>query len=135
MGSRRLVAVALLVALVLPGLGLRAAGAAAAGECDTSKGETYFPETKHCVSKIFYDYWTSHGGLAQQGLPVSDDFSEISAADGKTYTVQYFERARFESHPESKDPQYKVLLGLVGSEQFKAKYPSGVPGGGPVQAG
>jgi hypothetical protein len=133
MRSRRLASVVVLLALLLPGLALRTAGAAAAGECDAAKGETYFPETKHCVPKLFYDYWTAHGGLAQQGLPVSDDFSEISAADGKTYTVQYFERARFESHPESKDPQYKVLLGLVGSEQYKARYPSGAPGGGQGQ--
>jgi hypothetical protein len=34
--------------------------------------------------------------------------------DGNTYLVQYFERARFEYHPESADPHYQVLLGQFG---------------------
>jgi hypothetical protein len=74
MRARQFASVVLLVALLVPGLAWRAPVAAAAGECDEKAGETYFPQTKHCVPKIFYDYWTSHGGLAQQGLPVSDDF-------------------------------------------------------------
>jgi len=112
-------------ALLAPMFVARPQLAAAAGECDTAKGEVYFPETNKCALKVFYNYWLANGGLAQQGLPISDDFDEISASDGKTYTVQYFERARFEHHPESADPKYKVLLGLVGGEQYKAKYPSG----------
>jgi hypothetical protein len=34
--------------------------------------------------------------------------------DGRPYEVQYFERARFERHPEVADPQYRVLLGQFG---------------------
>jgi hypothetical protein len=137
MRFRRAVLALLLLVLLAPALAMHRPATAAAGECDTTVGEVYFPQTNKCVPKIFYEYWLANGGLAQQGLPVSDDFTEISAADGKTYLVQYFERARFESHPEATDPRYKVLLGLVGSEQYKAKYPSGVRDvpAGPCQQG
>jgi hypothetical protein len=40
--------------------------------------------------------------------------------------VQYFQRARFEAHNENQPP-YDVLLGLLGAEQLKAKYPNGAP--------
>ena len=72
-----------------------------------------FSETGRAVCDPFLAYWQSHGGLAQQGLPLSDEFTEVSPSDGKPYQVQYFERARFEKHPENKPP-YDVLLGQFG---------------------
>jgi hypothetical protein len=87
-----------------------------------------FPETGKTVSGDFLAYWNANGGLAQQGLPLTDLISEVNPSDGKTYQVQYFERARFELHPENQPP-YRVLLGLLGSEQFRAKYPGGRAGG------
>src|SRR5215212_8560528 len=69
-----------------------------------------FQETGKAVCDPFLAYWDSHGGLAQQGLPLTDEFIEVSPIDGKPYTVQYFERARFEQHPENAPP-YDVLLG------------------------
>jgi hypothetical protein len=53
--------------------------------------------------------------------------------DGKTYTVQYFERAVFEKHPENPRP-YDVLLSLLGREKYQAKYPSGLPASGTLVA-
>ncbi len=88
-----------------------------------------FIQTSRCVGPRFLAYWQANGGLAQQGLPLSDEFDEVNPTDGKTYRTQYFERARFEYHPEQADPQYQVLLGLLGREQFLAKYPSGQPTG------
>jgi hypothetical protein len=41
---------------------------------------------------------------------------EQSAADGKTYTVQYFERNRLEHHPERAGSTDEVMLGLLGTE-------------------
>jgi len=41
---------------------------------------------------------------------------EKNQADGKEYTVQYFERARLEYHPENAGTPYVVLLGLMGTE-------------------
>src|SRR4051794_35101143 len=63
-----------------------------------------FPETGKTVSGRFLEYWTAHGALAQQGYPISEAMSEVSDTDGKTYMVQYFERAVFESHPEFPAP-------------------------------
>ena len=58
---------------------------------------------------MFLDYWNAHGGLAQQGFPISEEFVEKSDLNGQEYTVQYFERAVFEMHPENQPP-YDVLL-------------------------
>ena len=63
-------------------------------------GERFFPETGHSISGAFYDFWRKRGGLSLFGYPVSEPIQEVSSADGQTYTVQYFERARFEHHPE-----------------------------------
>ena len=86
-------------------------------------------ETQRCVAEPFLSYWRNNGGLAQQGYPVSDQFAEVSPTNGQTYQVQYFERARFEYHPENAGTPYVVLLGLLGREQLLAKYPNGIPGG------
>src|SRR4051812_14766642 len=59
----------------------------AADDCQT------FPATGFQVCGDFLAYWRDHGALAQQGYPVSAPFQEKSDTDGKTYTVQYFERA------------------------------------------
>jgi len=123
------------IALLAGGLGYYAGSArlltpqraVAAEECQT------FPETGKQVCGRFLEYWRDNGGLAQQGLPLSNTFEEKSAVDSKTYTVQYFERAVFEAHPENQRP-YDVLLSLVGREKFLAKYPSGVSGPGPSAA-
>ena len=86
-----------------------------------------FAETGKTVSGTFLDYWNSHGALTQQGYPISNEMQEKSDTDGKTYTVQYFERAVFESHPENAAPN-NVLLSLLGSFLDKQKYPNGAPG-------
>ncbi|HEX8230840.1 MAG TPA: hypothetical protein VF826_16210 [Chloroflexia bacterium] len=80
-----------------------------------------FPETGHTVKGKFLKYWDEHGGLAQQGYPISGEMQEQSDTDGKTYTVQYFERAVFESHPENQPPN-DVLLSLLGVFLYKQKY-------------
>ena len=56
--------------------------------------------------------WQNNGGLFVNGYPITDEF-EQQLPDGKAYTVQYFERARFEFHPEN-PPPYNVLLGALG---------------------
>ncbi len=59
-------------------------------------GSRTFPETGKTVRGVFLQYWDTHGGLAQQGFPISEEMQEVSETDGKVYTVQYFERNRFE---------------------------------------
>ena len=86
----------------------------------------YFPETFQASSGAFWYYWNDHGGLAQQGFPISQELVEKSDTDGKEYLVQYYERAVFEYHPEA--PRTPVLLSLLGNFEYKRKYPNGAPG-------
>ncbi len=83
--------------------------------------KVYFPETKHTLGGSFYRYWNSKGGLPLFGYPISEEFLERNPDDGKTYTVQYFERNRFEYHPEKVGTQFEVLLGLLGTELCRRK--------------
>src|SRR5438477_11405082 len=61
-----------------------------------------FPETGQTVCGKFLSYWQQHGGLAQQGYPISGGFVEVSDVNGRAYTVPYFERAVFELRPENR---------------------------------
>jgi hypothetical protein len=92
-----------------------------------------FPETKQAVCGKFLTYWQTHGGLAQQGFPISGEFAEKSDLDGKTYTVQYFERAVFELHPENQPP-YDVLLSQLGTFRWREKYGNQQPPSQPPPA-
>src|SRR5207253_128092 len=84
-----------------------------------------FPETGKTVGGLFLKYWNEHGGIAQQGYPISEEFVEVSDLNGKPYKVQYFQRAVFEYHPENAPP-YDVLLSQLGTLRYRQKY-----GGGP----
>ena len=79
-------------------------------------GATYFPETGHNLRNSFKAYWEGNGGLSLYGYPISEEFIEVNPDDGKTYVVQYFERNRFEWHPENIWTRYEVLLGLLGNQ-------------------
>jgi hypothetical protein len=87
----------------------------------TAADARLFTETGHKVGGKFLAYWTTHGGLAQQGFPISDEFQEKSDLDGKTYTVQYFERAVFEEHPEFANTPNEVLLSQLGTFRLRDK--------------
>src|SRR6266496_2918943 len=67
----------------------------------------YYPETGHNVGLAIKRFYDSHGGLDIFGLPLTELFDE----DG--LRVQYFERARFELHPEL-PPEFYVSLTLLG---------------------
>ena len=69
-------------------------------------GELYFQETKHTLSGKFLRFWQKRGGLPIFGYPISEPFEEV-AADGQNRITQYFERARFEYHPEDLDGFYR----------------------------
>jgi hypothetical protein len=90
---------------------------------DDAKAEAgmTFPETGKTIKGAFLQYWKDHGGLAQQGFPITNLVRETSELDGREYTMQYFERAVFELHPENKPP-YNVLLSQLGAMRYKMKY-------------
>lgn len=90
-------------------------------------GCQFFAQTQQSVCGEILAYWRAHGlqidgkarvteaeSLALFGLPLSGVLTE-TLSDGKEYQVQWFERARFELHPENPAP-YRVLLGLLGNE-------------------
>jgi hypothetical protein len=131
--GRPLALVMIVALLACTGLGYYAgtrnlfapANTLAADDCVT------FTQTGKAVCGRFLQYWQQNGGIAQQGLPISESFYERSKVDGKIYLVQYFERAVFEAHPENFAPN-DVLLTLLGREKFLTEYPNGVPGGVPT---
>ncbi|HEY1012742.1 MAG TPA: GerMN domain-containing protein [Herpetosiphonaceae bacterium] len=93
-------------------------------------GCLYFPETGHNVCDQsqgvgFKTYWENHGlalpgvskfgrSLQLFGLPLTEPKMETNA-NGDTVLTQWFERARFEWHPNNPN-EFKVLLGLLGKE-------------------
>lgn len=86
---------------------------------------TWFSQTGHTLGDntegglAIAEFWNNLGGLTQFGYPISQPFTEVNKGDGKSYLVQYFQRQRFEYHPENKGTQFEVLLGRLGSEQVK----------------
>ncbi len=97
------------------------------------KGCLFFEETGHSLCSPFLSMWQAKGlefdgrrgksyleNLALFGLPLSEPQTETMA--GQQYTVQWFERARFEYHPENQQA-YKVLLGLLGNELYPHEAP------------
>ena len=87
--------------------------------------ERCFVETAFCVRGRFLAYWETHGALAINGFPLSDEFGEV-LGDGQPYVVQYFERTRLEYHPEATDAQFEVLIGQFG-RRIRPAEPAGKP--------
>ncbi len=116
---RRRIAIVVIAALALSTFG--------SGSAFAQSTSRTFPETGKTVTGRFFQYWDTHGGLAQQGYPISEPLGELSDTDGKVYTVQYFERAVFELHPENPVPS-DILLSLLGAFRYAAQHPGGAPG-------
>ncbi|PDV98223.1 hypothetical protein [Candidatus Chloroploca asiatica] len=87
----------------------------------------FFSETNFNVCGRFAEVYRANGlnldarrgfsleeSKALFGVPLTGLITE-RLSDGREYQVQYFERARFEWHPENARP-YDVLLGLLGRE-------------------
>jgi hypothetical protein len=85
-----------------------------------------FQETGKTLRRRFLEYWQQNGALVRHGFPISDELQERSDTDGKSYTVQYFERSVFELHPQNPAP-YDVLLQLLGVFRYKEMYRSNAP--------
>jgi hypothetical protein len=132
--------------VLLGRLGAEHVAQTGAPERDTPReGCRYFEETGFNVCGEVLSAWRAEGlefdgqpgsseaeNLALFGLPLTGEF-ETTLADGNTYTVQWFERARFERHPENQTP-YNVLLGLLGAEagpvaQEQPAAPAAAPAG------
>jgi len=89
-------------------------------------GSLFFGETGHNILGTFRAYWETHGGAFVHGYPMTEAYMERNAIDGKMYLVQYFERSRFELHPEYAGTRYEILLGLLGRQLSEKKgFPHG----------
>jgi hypothetical protein len=80
----------------------------------SNAGHRYFAATGHSVQGDILQFWQAQGGLAIFGYPLSEELTE----DGRT--VQYFERARLEHHPEL-GKEYRVLPSPVGALALRAQ--------------
>ncbi len=89
------------------------------GDC-SGANTRFFDETGQCVCDAFLSYWYANGGLAQFGYPISPQRDETSKTDGKVYAVQWFERARFEWHPEYGNGG-AVVQGFLGVDEMQAR--------------
>lgn len=98
---------------LLSGLGLVVLVCATATVGQAQQDERCFAETGYCIQGRIRDYWEQNGGLSVFGFPLTPQ--QEGFVEGKTYQVQWFERARLELHPD-KAPPYDVLLGRLGDE-------------------
>ncbi|HMQ33544.1 MAG TPA: hypothetical protein PKD53_22625 [Chloroflexaceae bacterium] len=105
------------------------------GEPGPEPGCLWFPETRHNVCDQadgagFKRFWEGNGlrvaglspreqSLALFGLPLTTANPE-PGPDGELIVTQWFERARFEWHPDNPEP-HRVLLGLLGREAGPAE--------------
>ena len=67
-----------------------------------------------CIEGRFLQFWEDNGGVAVFGYPITSAFEQVNEDTGQVYLTQYFERQRFELHPENNAP-YDVLLGRLGA--------------------
>ncbi|MFL5734140.1 MAG: O-antigen ligase family protein, partial [Chloroflexia bacterium] len=112
--------------------GLNAAPGAVAGAGRVSAPVDLPQPADLQVSEPFLSFWRNNGGAPVFGNPVSPVMLEVEEG-GRVLSVQYFERARFEFHPEFDDPTKQVQLGLLGSEapvtgQVAFPLPAGLQG-------
>ncbi|MFM2310281.1 MAG: hypothetical protein RLY87_2403 [Chloroflexota bacterium] len=78
-----------------------------------------FAPTGYNVCGEFAKYWSKNGGLMRFGYPITGPFQ--TTIEGKSLIVQYFERRRFELHPNN-----QIMLGLLGNE-VKATVQNAIP--------
>jgi hypothetical protein len=107
------------LALGDPGLAAYQYGEGAVRPVPNSPSVLYFPSTRHTIRGNLLRFWEAHGGLAVFGAPLTEVFRD-SNGDGsrRIYSMQYFQHARLELHPENRDPRYTILLGLLGPESL-----------------
>lgn len=66
----------------------------------------FFVETGHAVCYAFLNFFDTNGGINQFGYPISG----LEDHDGRI--VQYFQKARFEWHPENQPGQWVTVSNL-----------------------
>jgi hypothetical protein len=106
MTMRRLLALSLALIVALFAAGVPPA------PLQAQSPEHCFAQTGCCIAGRVREFWERNGGLPVFGYPTTAQADEL--VGGQMRPVQWFERARFEMHPEMA-PGGRVLLGLLGS--------------------
>src|SRR5579884_3908505 len=99
-----------MIAALLLLIGALPAGAAPPAN-DVGPDRVYFPATGHYLAYGFLDYWHHYGDLRIFGYPISEEFTDPATG----LTVQYFERAVFEWHPDA-TRAWRVQLRRLGAD-------------------
>jgi thermitase len=81
----------------------------------TNPDALYFPQAGHSIEGAFRQFWEKRGGLTIFGYPLSEAFVENGL------TVQYFERAVLEYHPEYARTRAEVQIRLLGLEASQGR--------------
>ncbi len=87
----------------------------------------FFPETGHTLAYGFLEFWLRNGDVPVFGYPLSEELTRQGV------TVQYFERAVFEWHPEA-PPEWRVQLRRLGAERAAGRADPAFRPAVPVQA-
>jgi hypothetical protein len=75
------------------------------------EGCLFFAQSGHQLCPPFRDRWEKAGGLARNGLPLTEAYTDTDRL------IQFFERSRFEAHPENQPP-WDIQLGLLSRELY-----------------
>jgi murein DD-endopeptidase MepM/ murein hydrolase activator NlpD len=80
-----------------------------------SQNKFYIGDTGHYINGAFLNFWRQHGQTAVLGNPLSEEFVQ----NGRT--VQLFDKALLESHPEETEAANQVQLGFLGRQLADAR--------------
>lgn len=83
----------------------------------------YFPETGHSLSFGFLDFWRNHGDHDSLGLPISEEMGEADSS-GQNLTVQYFEYAKLEYHPDLTGTNASIQITPLGRKLAQEQLPA-----------
>ncbi len=88
--------------------------------------ELYFPETGHRVAGEFaVVYRDTPEALLVFGYPITEAYQDSVTG----LIVQYFQRMRFELHPEASTPEQRVVLSPLGKYLYRPGQQLPLPGG------
>jgi len=80
-----------------------------------SDSDEYFPETGHNLTGEFHDFYVANpNARLVYGLPITESYIDPQSG----FRIQYFEKVRFELHPES-PPGEKVQLTPLGEKIYE----------------
>lgn len=78
------------------------------------EGASVFDATGYALRDPFLSFWEAYGGLDTFGYPISDPIWEY--VGDEMLLLQYFERARLESHPAAGDALAEVRISSLGRD-------------------